>query len=221
MQLSSSTIDILKNFSGINTGILVKPGKILRVLSPNKNVYAEAHVEEEFPQEFALYDLTKLLSVISLDKQQPPELSFDDKSLTVKLNNISEVNIRYCDPKIIGNVPNNIKFGNCGIKFSLSEQVVKSIFNVASILKCPHLLVEASANSNDFIVKVIDVKGEIVDSGNFYVHGETDKDFNIVLKMENLKIIPGPYVVEVTDRSAKFSHVGRSLIYVMGVEYIS
>ena len=55
--LSNRTLDVLKNFSTINSNILVKPGNVLTTISPIKNVMAEATVEEDFDTEFGIWDL--------------------------------------------------------------------------------------------------------------------------------------------------------------------
>ena len=40
-KLSQDTLDILKNFAGINSNILVEPGNTIRTVSPVKNVLAD------------------------------------------------------------------------------------------------------------------------------------------------------------------------------------
>ena len=50
MKLSVDTLSVLKNFASINQGIMFKKGKILRTVSPHKNVMAEATVSDEFPR---------------------------------------------------------------------------------------------------------------------------------------------------------------------------
>jgi len=57
MKLSDNTLSILKNFSSINQSILVKQGSKLRTISVMKNILAEANVSENFPKDFAIYDL--------------------------------------------------------------------------------------------------------------------------------------------------------------------
>ena len=57
MKLSDQTLNILKNFAGINNSILVKQGKQLRTMSVAKNILGEAQIEEEFPRDIAIYDL--------------------------------------------------------------------------------------------------------------------------------------------------------------------
>ena len=66
MKLSKQTIAILSNYSDINQSILVKQGNKLRTISVMKNILAEAEVEEEFPKDFAIYDLPQFLKVLRL-----------------------------------------------------------------------------------------------------------------------------------------------------------
>ena len=65
MKLSKETIEVLKNFSGINQSIVVKEGNKLKTVNSLKNILAHATVEEDFPKEFAIYDLTRFLGLIS------------------------------------------------------------------------------------------------------------------------------------------------------------
>ena len=65
MKLSDSTLTILKNFAGINNSILVKEGKRLRTISVAKNILAEAEIKENFPKDFAIYDLNQFLNGLS------------------------------------------------------------------------------------------------------------------------------------------------------------
>jgi len=66
MNLSNSTVAILKNFSEINKNILVKPGKQLQTISTLKNILAEADIDNKFEQEFAIYDLPEFLRAVEL-----------------------------------------------------------------------------------------------------------------------------------------------------------
>ena len=95
MKLSENTISILRNFSDINQNILFKPGKNVATMSTMKNIMARAEVEEDFEQEFGVYDLPEFLR--ALDSFQQPVLKFngaanlkiqDEKStLSAKANN--------------------------------------------------------------------------------------------------------------------------------------
>ena len=54
MNLSDNTVNILKNFAGINNSILVKQGNQLRTISVAKNILAEAEIPEDFPRDVAI-----------------------------------------------------------------------------------------------------------------------------------------------------------------------
>ena len=74
MKLSDNALAILKNFAGINNSILVKQGNKLRTISVAKNILAEAEIKEDFPRDFAIYDLNQFLNGLSL--HQDPDLDF-------------------------------------------------------------------------------------------------------------------------------------------------
>ena len=57
MKVSDQTLEVLKNFSEINTNILVKPGSELSTISTMKNILAKATIPESFDKQFAVYDL--------------------------------------------------------------------------------------------------------------------------------------------------------------------
>ena len=65
MKLNQNTQNILKNFSEINTNILIKPGKQLNTISTMRNIFAKADIDEEFDTEFGIYDLNEFLEVVS------------------------------------------------------------------------------------------------------------------------------------------------------------
>ena len=66
MNLSQDTISILKNFSDINTNILVNSGQQLKTISTMKNIQAVADIPESFEQEFGIYDLPEFLRAVEL-----------------------------------------------------------------------------------------------------------------------------------------------------------
>ena len=81
MQISSETLNILKNYSSICSNLYVKPGNKIRSLAPTMNVMAEATVPEDFPVEFGIYDLSQFLSTVSLFKD--PNFDFQEKMVVI------------------------------------------------------------------------------------------------------------------------------------------
>ncbi len=103
MNLSDKTLTILKNFAGINNSILVKEGNQLRTMSVAKNILAEAQIDEEFPREFAIYDLNQFLNGLSL--HQDPELDFKEDTYLNIREGKRRVKYFYADPNVIVSPP--------------------------------------------------------------------------------------------------------------------
>jgi hypothetical protein len=218
MILSENTLNVLKNFSTINQGIVVKPGKTLRTISSNKAILAEAIVDEDFPNEFGIYDLHKLLGVV--DKNSA-EVEFEKEFLVFR--SVGKIRLRYTAPTLILTPPNkSINIPSYDVKFTLSAEILSWIFSMASVLKCPNIVVKSDGKGSDINIWAMDVKGEIVDDATVKVDGESDISFQAVLKIDNLKVLPGSYNVELSSVGVgKFSHTTKNLIYWIATEQAS
>ena len=76
MQLSDSTLDILRNFSAINQNILIKADSPIKTISEARNVVARADIPEKFLKDFGIYDLNEFIGVTGLVNS--PSLHFND-----------------------------------------------------------------------------------------------------------------------------------------------
>ena len=54
MKLTNDTLNVLKNFSKINSGIQFKKGKTIRTISTGRTVMAQAALNDEFPLDFCV-----------------------------------------------------------------------------------------------------------------------------------------------------------------------
>lgn len=216
MKLSDQTLNILKNFSTINKGIVVRPGKQLRTISINKAIFAEATVAEEFPREFGIYDLTKLLGVLSL---HDTEIEFQEHNLVLSgAGGRGRTRVRYTDTKLILAPTKEIKVPSYDVEFALGQDDLAWIEKVGAVLNCPNVVIEN--NNGNVTVAAADVKGEVVDDSNLNVAKIDDAtDFKFALKVENLKLLPGNYIVQASSRGvAKFSNQNIPVNYWVAVE---
>jgi len=81
ISVSTTTIDALKNFLSINKSINIKPGNVLSTLSVNKNIMARFEIEEEFPKQVPIYDLSVFIGALGFG--QSPELDFTNETCLV------------------------------------------------------------------------------------------------------------------------------------------
>jgi len=214
MKLSANFIELLGNFSTINTGMAFKPGKVLRTMSKDKDILAVAEITEDFEKEFCIYDLNRMLALISLNKTNP-EVEVEDESLVfVGLNGKGRIRQRFTSPSFIISPPDkSIPIKNIEMEFVLEQDVFKWIFNVSSILKCPHIVIKGEPGEN-VTINAVDIKGQIVDSAYVTIDAVANSKFNFVLRNENIKVIPGKYKVKIsTGGFALFSHMERNLQY--------
>ena len=94
MKLSDRTINLLKNFASINQSILFKQGNQLRTISVMKNILAEANIDEDFPQDFGVYDLSQFLN--SLGLFQEPELNFTGREFCKYQRRKTKIKVFLC-----------------------------------------------------------------------------------------------------------------------------
>lgn len=217
MKLSNETMTILKNFSGINAGILFKQGKTLSTVSSTKTVLAQATLQEDFPQEFAIHDLTNFLSVLSLSKDTP-ELDFDDQHIIIKaLAGRSKIKYRFADKKMIITPPDKaVVMPSQDVSFTLNESDYDWITRTANVLGSPHIAIEGK--NGKLRISSFDAKDDAANINSVDID-DNDKVFKSVFKTENLKMIPGSYDVTVSSKGiSHFKNKNVAIEYWIAIE---
>ena len=215
MKLSDNTLTILKNFAGINNSILVKQGTKLRTISVAKNILAEAEITEDFPREFALYDLNQFLNGLSLHKD--PDLDFTDNSYITIREGKRKVKYFYADPNVIVSPPEKeIQLPSKDVCFQLDSVTLEKLLKASAVYQLPDL----SAVGEAGVIRLV-VRDKKNDTSNEYsiTVGETDKEFTFNFKVENIKIIPGAYDVVVSEKLlSQFTNSAYNLKYYIALE---
>lgn len=205
MKLSEQTIKILKNFSGINPSILLRAGSLMSTQSIVGDTVAEANIEEEFPIEFALYDLQEFLNTLKLFSS--PVLDFrnaDNNYLFICEEDDIDFKVRYTFAKKEQIIfpKRRPSLGNIDISFSLDYSSLQSIIKASNVMQLPYMIVNPSDKTNMISIEVSDVKDKSSNKFSLDIEGSSPKDvdFSIVFKMENLKMIPADYTVGIVGK---------------------
>ena len=217
MKLNQTTQDILKNFSEINTNILIKPGSELNTISTMKNILAKATINESFDSEFGIYDLNEFLSVVSsLDK---PELTLQEKHLTISAEGSrSKVKYFYSDPSVIVSPTKEVNMPESDVTFSLSESNLAQLRKMAAILSSPDLAL-VGTKDGDVVLKVCDKKNDTSNKFDIVVGENATANYTFYFKVENLKMISGDYDVAVSSKSiAHFTNTKLPIEYWIALE---
>ena len=215
MNLSDNTVNILKNFAGINNSILVKQGNQLRTISVAKNILAEAEIPEDFPRDVAIYDLNQFLNGLSL--HQDPDLDFSEETYLTISEGRRKVKYFFADPQVIVAPPEKeISLPSQDACFQLESVTLEKMLKAAAVYQLPDLSAVGKNGEIKFVVR--DKKYDT--SNEFAVNvGETDKDFSFNFKVENIRIIPGSYDVVVSSKLlSKFSNSKLNLTYFIALE---
>jgi hypothetical protein len=215
MKISDKTLTLLKNFSSINQSILFKQGNNLRTISVMKNILAEATIEEELPKDFGIYDLNQFLNGLNL--HQNAELDFQNDGYVV----IREGNIRskyfFADPNVIVTPPEkDIVLPSEDVCFLLDTKELDKLLKAAAVYQLPDLSVVGEAG----VVKLV-VRDKKNDTSNDFsiIVGETDEEFMLNFKVENIKIIPGNYEVVISRKLlSRFKNTGFNVSYYIALE---
>ena len=215
MKLSDSTVNLLKNFSNINQSILFKQGKSLRTISVMKNILAEATIDEDLPKDFGIYDLNQFLNGLSL--YQNPDLDFLNDGYVVIKEGKSRSKYFFADPSVIVSPPEkSITLPSVDVEFTLKSAQLDRLLKAASV----YHLTDLSVIGADGEIKLM-VHDRRNDTSNDFsiVVGETQKNFSLHFKVENIKIVPGTYDVSISKKLlSKFKSSEYDLTYYIALE---
>lgn len=212
MKLSPETINILKNFSSINQSIIFKPGNVIKTISPQKTVMASATVTDEFPIEAGIYNLGQFLSTLGL--HDDPDLEFG-KNLVTFTDATSSSEVRYADASMIIAPPDKeVKLPGIDVTVEIKAEQFKSVLNASSVLGLPEIALVGE--NGDCYLKAVDSSNSSANSHKIRV-GETEDTFTLIIKTENLNILPGDYTVELSSKGiSKFT--GKLATYFIAIE---
>ena len=215
MNLTDKTLTVLKNFAGINNSILVKEGNQLRTISVAKNILAEAEIEEDFPRQFGIYDLSQFLNGLGL--HHSPELDFTNDGHVMIREGKMRSKYFFAAPNVIITPPDKpIELPSEDVTFELSTDQLDKLLKAAGIYQLPDL----SVVGGEGVVKVL-VRDKKNDTSNSFsiVVGETESEFSFNFKVENIKILPGTYDVVVSQKLlSRFTAKNYDLTYYIALE---
>jgi hypothetical protein len=208
MKLTTETISVLKNFSTINANLMVKSGSSLSTMSAMKNIVAKADVSEEFPSDFAIYDLNEFLSALSLFGK--PDLEFDNDFVIITEEGTSKsLKYWFSDPSVVTTPSKEISMPSTELTFNLSSDTLNEITKAAAVIGVPDMALAGGK------LMVTDKKNSTANAYETSLDvGDVAAEYKFWFKVENLKVMLGAYDVEVSSK--KISHFTNTKL---GVQY--
>lgn len=221
MELSENTLQILRNFSGINQNLLIKPGSNIKTISEARNVVATADVTESFEKDFGIYDLSEFIGVMGL--VDTPSLKFEDDFVTVSdSSGRSKVKYFYAAEETLTSPAKDVNMPDGDVKFTLDNDTLNKLKKAASTLG--HNEVSIKANNGVLSLSIVENQNATSNAFSIDIDGEFKQDavFNFIISISNLKILPGDYDVEISSKLiTQFKHKEMPLKYWIALEKTS
>ena len=218
MKLSEHTTSVLKNFASINQNLVIKEGKTISTMSAMKNIVAKAEVDEDFPREIAIYDLNEFLASLSLFTT--PVLNFSENFVMITEDGKTGNSLKYfySDPSVVTTPSKDVKMPSPEVIFSLNSSDLSKVQRAASVIGSPDMVLEK--NGSGCFLTVKDKKNDTANNYSLDVDVESEGEYNFFFKVENLKLLPTNYDVEVSSKNISHfkSQTGNAVEYWIALE---
>lgn len=197
MKLSKETLDMLKFASLINRNLEIRPGSVISTINAANNVIADLRVPDEFDTTFGIYDLVEFLGAYSL-MGEAAEVEFGTQS--AKLSD-GKSTIRYhaAGEGTLHIPTKKIKFPESDITFTIAASQLSAIVKTSSVLRAPDVVIKGDGKKIDIVL--CEFKNSSTNNYTLESVGTTDKEFNAVIRVENLKLASGlDYTVDISSK---------------------
>ena len=110
-----------------------------------------------------------------------------------------------------------ITFGAPDCSFSLSQEDLDWMRKSAGISGSPNFVFESDGTTINFIAT--DVKDDSADQSKIEIGTAEGKEFKVVMKVENFKLLDGSYDVAIAKKGlAQFKHKSVPITYYIAIE---
>lgn len=193
MRLDDRTIQLLNNFATINKSIRFFPGRDVATMTSNKTILARARIGNDIEREFAIQDLPKFLGVVRLFRD--PRIEISEESVTLSEDE-KAVKYTLSAAHLMETPPTKTFDFSVDVSFPVTARLLKEVKDAAATLS--HREVVIVGEHGAVFLETTNVENPSADKYRVRV-GVTDKpDFRIIVKIDNLRLIPGDYEVEVS-----------------------
>jgi len=200
MQLSDTTMTVLKNFSSINENIVIEPGVELKTISEAKNIIGKATVDTPFEQMIGIYQLSDFISTLSLCDD--PSLKFVSEPSSVLIGDttgVSQAKYYFSNPEALTKPTRDIVMPTPEVEFELSGANLEKIKKAASVLG--HREVVVTSEDDLIRLTVMDTSNSTANTFSIDIAGSFEStDFMFVWAIENFRMVPGDYRVELSSK---------------------
>ena len=217
--LSKKTLDVLKNFSTINSSIVFRKGSTVRTISNAENILAKFTGEEVFPSDFAIYDLSQFLSGISLFND--PQLEFTSNDFVSIRGGRTSAKYYFSDPEItLKSAPEkNVNFPGADLQFNLSGDDLIALQKASAVYGLPDLTFQSEEGLDTIKLILRDKENDTSNTYDLSVAGCCTGTYSLDVKIDNIRVLPGDYSIKVSKALiSEWSNANVDLTYYIALE---
>jgi len=217
--LSKKTLDVLKNFSTINSSIVFRKGSTVRTISNAENILAKFTGEEVFPADFAIYDLSQFLSGISLFND--PQLEFTSSDFVSIRGGRQSAKYYFSDPEItLKSAPEkNVNFPGADLQFNLTGDDLIALQKASAVYGLPDLTFQSEEGLDTIKIILRDKENDTSNTYDITVGGCSTGTYSLDVKIDNIRLLPGDYTVKVSKHLiSEWTNTNVDLTYYVALE---
>jgi hypothetical protein len=190
----------------------MKPGNVLRTITPEKTLVATATLPDEIPSEACIYDLSRFLSIHSL--YDNPEVEFNDNHFIISEGK-RKTKYVFADVSMIHTPPEReIAIPSADVKVDVTWADMQSVLKAAGVLQFSQIAFVGE--DGKCFLRAIDSANPSADTFGVEI-GETNDKFTIIIKTENLKLLPQDYKVTLCAKGIS-EFKGGDVTYYVGID---
>ena len=195
MKFSDATLTVLKSFSTINKSIQFQPGNVIKTITPEKTLIATANIADEIPSDACVYDLSRFLSILGL--YSDPDVEFHDKYFIISEGR-RKTKYVYADISMIHVPPQkDIHIPEEDVVVDVKWDDLQSVVKAAGVLQFNEIAFVGTGGK--CYLKAISSEQDGADDYAVEI-GETVDEFKIIIKTDNLKLLPQDYRVALCSK---------------------
>lgn len=224
MQLSDTTLAILKNCSQLQNHILIEAGSTIRTINSHKTTMLKCEVEEKFSNEVRLHNLSDFIRMIGLFEE--PEFNFGTDSVDIFDSTGAKMTYGYSDKEDLVVEMRDPPELVVTSEFIVTNSQMSKVVRAAQMNKvedigfiCDDGRISIVAHNKERITREYKVD----------INGTSHEDFTLYLKhgrkCAKLLLLPLDYKVQVGMLNSQvairflFEHEGVKISYLIASEY--
>ena len=212
MKFSNETLTVLKSFTAINKSILLAAGSVIKTITPEKTLIAIANIQQEIPSDACIYDLSRFLSILSL--YNDPDVEFFDKYFIISEGK-RRTKYVFADLSMIHTPPEkDITIPSADVEVSGTADTLASVLKAAGVLQFSEIAFVGEGGK--CYLKAIDSANDNADDFGVEI-GETADEFRIIIKTDNLKLMPIDYEVTLCSKGIS-QFKGEGVTYYVAID---